>query len=119
MQLFTAVPLSGDAQAKDWGRPKALALRTILGWGSLNCGESASGTKGSRQKFPQVPGGMKDAVWGGGNICRRAGSTRRSPESNFYTVFCNGEVEIRDLMGVWAEVGKMPSCMVTQGQGLE
>lgn len=62
MQLFTAVLLSGDAQAKDWGRPKALALRTILGWGSLNCGESASGTKGSRQKFPQVPGGMKDAV---------------------------------------------------------
>lgn len=50
----------------------------------------------------------------------RAGSVRRSQESNFYTIFCKtGSRDNRDLMGVWAEVGKVPSCMVTQGQELE
>ena len=41
----------------------------------------------------------------------RAGSGRRNQESNFYTVFCKtGSQDNRDLMGVWAEVGKVQSC---------
>ena len=50
----------------------------------------------------------------------RARWVRRSQESHFYTVFCKtGSRDNRDLMGVWTEVGKVPSCMVTQGQELE
>lgn len=45
---------------------------------------------------------------------------RRSQESSFYIVFCKMESQDnRDLMGVWSEVGKVPSCMVTQGQKLD
>ena len=41
----------------------------------------------------------------------RAGSVRKNQESNFYTVFWKTESrDNRDLMGVGAEVGKVPSC---------
>lgn len=54
-------------------------------------------------------------------VVGRLGSVRRrSQGSNFYIVFCKtGSQNNRDLLGVWAEVGKVQSSMVTQGQELD
>lgn len=67
---------------------------------------------------------MQDAGLGGRGGMRAVGKLgsvrRRSQRSNFYIVFCKtGSQNNRDLMGVWAEVGKVPSRTVTQGQELD
>lgn len=65
---------------------------------------------------------MLDWVEGGGmRVVGRLGSVRgRSQGSNFYKAFCKtGSQNSRDLLGVWAEVGKVQSSMVTQGQELD
>lgn len=83
------MPLSVDAQAKGGARASgALALGTRGYRGNLHHGGTASGTKGSRQELPGGPGGLQDAGWGMARNVGRAGSVRRSQESNVYTVFC-------------------------------
>jgi hypothetical protein len=61
------------------------------------------------------------ALEGGVRTVGRAGSVRkRSQRSNFCTVSVKmGSQDNRDLVGVWAEVGKVPRYMVSQGQELE
>lgn len=54
-------------------------------------------------------------------VVGRLGLVRgKSQGSSFYIVFCKmGSQNNRDLLGVWAEVGKVQSSMVTQGQELD
>lgn len=80
MQLFTTVPLSGEAKER-------------LGEGcrAIWCGSSVWDPRQAAGKsFQEEACGMLD-----GGVARargRAGSIRRSQESNFYTVFCkNGK----------------------------